>query len=268
LACELIKEQQEGGTTNDLPPHMLRHTWETLLEDKVHEHDAKARYKVNKGIHDSNLDIAVEAFEAIGWKVPRSALAMFYAGEARDLLEEYTKRLIWYTGCSNQRKPREFYIASSIGMKPPTTKIENGVRIYTSLPITLDDKVDKLQIKFDYQQHMEEHQLSFDDWMEGSNLNRLINMGNESYEIDDPWILKTLTEIGHRDFFVANWMMDHMSTKLNFDMWYNFIGKDLKIPQDLKTQFRVDPSSILACAGCCLPTSFPVATRFYSWVEV
>jgi hypothetical protein len=120
------------------------------------------------------------------------------------------------------------------------TRMENGVRIYTSLPITLDDKVDKLQINFDYQQHMEEHQLSFDDCMERSNLNRLIHMGDEPYEIDDPWILKTLTEIEHQDFFVANWMMDHMSTRLNFDMWYNFIGKDLKIPKDLKTQLEED----------------------------
>jgi hypothetical protein len=118
--------------------------------------------------------------------------------------------------------------------------IENGVVIYTSLSITLDDKVDKLQINYDYQQHMEEHQLSFEDWMERSNLNRLIHMGDNAYEIDDPWILKTLTEIGHRDFFVANWMMDHMSTKLNFDMWYNFIGKDLKILQDLKSQLEED----------------------------
>ncbi len=117
LACELMQEQQEGGTTSDLPPQMLRHTWETLLEDKIHEHEVKARYKVNKDTYDSNLDIAVKAFEAIGWKVPRSALTMFYAGEARDLLEEYMKRLIWYTGCSHQRKPREFYTASSIGMK-------------------------------------------------------------------------------------------------------------------------------------------------------
>jgi hypothetical protein len=130
------------------------------LEDKVQEHEVKTRYKVNKDAQTNHLDIAVEAFEAIGWKVPRLALAMFYAGEARDLLEEYTTRLIWYTGCSHMKKPREFYITSSIGMKPPTTRIKNGVVIYTSLPITLDDKVDKLQSNYDYQQHMEEHQLS------------------------------------------------------------------------------------------------------------
>jgi hypothetical protein len=239
LACEIINDQK-GDNSGDLPPQLLRQTWETTLGHKVHEHRIRRQYKVNKEHEEHHLTPVVNAFEAIGWNVPQSALTWLCINDAQDVLEDHTKRLLWYSGCNHQKKPREFFITSSIGMKPPKIEMDNGVLQYTELPFTLDDKVDKLQINHDYQQTMEKHQLSFDDWMERSNLNRLINMGDEPYEIDDPWILKTLTEIGHREFFVANWMMDYMSTKLNFDMWYNFIGKDLKIPQDLKSQLEED----------------------------
>ncbi len=116
LACELITEQKGEGTNSDLPRQMLRQTWETILEDKVHEYEIKKRYKVNRDTDEDHLNPAVDAFEAIGWKVPRLALTWFYAGDAQDLLDDYTKRILWYTGCSHQKKPREFYITSSIGM--------------------------------------------------------------------------------------------------------------------------------------------------------
>ncbi len=59
-------------------------------------------------------------------------------------------------------------------------------------------------------------------------------MGDETLEFVEPQILKNITQLGHRNFFLANWMMDYSITKLGFEMWYNYIGKDLKIPCDYK----------------------------------
>jgi hypothetical protein len=173
---------------------MLRQTWETILEDKVHEYENQETVQGQQRNRRAppNSSNRVHSKQSDG----KSHIG-HYRGSIqvthKTYWKDYTKRILWYSGCSHQKKPREFYITSSIGMKPPKIAIDNGVVIYTELPITLDDKVDKLQINYDYQQHMEEHQLSFEDWMERSNLNRLIHMGDEPYEIDDPWILKTLT---------------------------------------------------------------------------
>ncbi len=129
--------------------------------------------------------------------------------------------------------------------------------------------VDKLQINHDYQQHMEKHQLSFEDWMERSNLNKLINMGDEPYEIDDPWILKTLTEIGHRDFFVANWLMDYMSTKLNFDMTAGVILWPIVfILTDLINEYygKKGVQKLSWIAAALLVYAF-IAVRFAMWLQ-
>jgi len=76
--------------------------------------------------------------------------------------------------------------------------------------------------------------MSFQDWLQQTNVNNLMTMGDEPLEFDEPQILKNITQLGHRDFFLTNWMMDYSTTRLGFEMWYNYIGKDLKIPCDYK----------------------------------
>ncbi|EFX63604.1 hypothetical protein DAPPUDRAFT_119069 [Daphnia pulex] len=94
LACEIINDQK-GDNNGDLPPQMLRQTWETTLGYKVHEHRIRTQYKVNKENEEHHLTPVVSAFEAIGWNVPQSALTWLYTNDAQDLLEDYTKRLLW-----------------------------------------------------------------------------------------------------------------------------------------------------------------------------
>jgi len=135
-------------------------------------------------------------------------------------------------------KMRDFFLTTGrdLLMSPDYEQelLAPGISKYTSLPITLDDKVDITQLRYDYQKNIELHQLSFQDWLQHSNVNNLMTKGDEPLEFDEPQILKNITQLGHRDFFLANWMMDYSITKLGFEMWYNYIGKDLKIPCDYK----------------------------------
>jgi hypothetical protein len=138
---------------------MLRQTLETTSggTKSTNIRNQEDGTRSTKRTEEHHLTPAVGAFEAIGWKIPHSALSWFYTSDAQDLLEGLHEKDSYGTQDAVTRtKPREFYITSSIGMKPPKIAIENGVVIYTELPITLDDKVDKLQINYDYQQHMEE----------------------------------------------------------------------------------------------------------------
>jgi hypothetical protein len=56
-----------------------------------------------------------------------------------------------------------------------------------------------------------------------------MTMGNKPLEFDEQQLLKDITKLGHRYFSLVNWMMDYCTTKLGFKMWYNYIGKDLKV---------------------------------------
>ncbi len=76
--------------------------------------------------------------------------------------------------------------------------------------------------------------MTFQDWLQQTNVNNLMPMGDEPLEFDEPQILKNITQLGHRAFFLANWMIDYSTTKLGFEMWYNYIGKDIQIPCDYK----------------------------------
>jgi len=155
-----------------------------------------------------------------------------------EIMNPTYQRHFWYAGCKATNKTRDFYLTTGrdLLMSPDYKQeiLTPGISKYTSLPITLDDKVNITQLRYDYQKNIELHQMSFQDWLQHSNVNNLMTQGDKPLEFDEPQILKNITQLGHRDFFLANWMMDYSITKLGFEMWYNYIGKDLKIPCDYK----------------------------------
>ena len=249
-ACELRNKRDLSVTYAEFPVEVLRREWHKALIDLLEDEKFKSKYYGAKQDTDYK-DIAVRAFAEIAWQVPHNTFRNLQLNSKEDLLEPTTLRHVWFLGCSEMKKPRDFFILGSHDplMSPNfEQELAPGIRKYTELPITLDDKVDKAQLNFDYQRTVEIHQLSFTDWMERSNITKLINWGPIPLEMDEPEILKRITQLGHRDFFLANWMMDYYTTKLGFEMWYNYIGKDLKIPNDIKTQMAVPPPSPTAGA--------------------
>jgi hypothetical protein len=145
-----------------------------------------------------------------------------------DLTDPTYQRHFWYAGCKAMNKTLDFYLTTGRDqlMSPDyDQELTPGLSKYTSLPITLDNKVDITQLRYNYQRNIEIHQLSFPDWLQQTNVNNLMTMGDEPLEFDEPQILKYITQLGHRDFFLAKWMMDYGTTKLGFKMWYNYIKK-------------------------------------------
>lgn len=113
---------------------------------------------------------------------------------------------------------------------------------YTELPFTREDKIDAIQLNYDYQRTVEQHQLSFRDWMEKSNASNLLrNIGEIT--AGEPEILTHITRTGHREFFLANWMMDYPSIKMNFETWYDVIGRTLKVPTKMSAKLNLDYGS-------------------------
>jgi hypothetical protein len=66
--------------------------------------------------------------------------------------------------------------------------------------MTKGNKVDAVQLNFDYQQTLEQHQLSFRDWIQASNATSLINQ-DDRLTTGEPEILIHITRTGHREFF-------------------------------------------------------------------
>ena len=116
-------------------------------------------------------------------------------------------------------------------MSPYCKKELTGFRKYTELPITVEDKVDKIQLNFDYQRTIEQHQLSFTDWMDKMGVTKL--MSRVDWKMDESEVLKELTKAGHRDYFLQTWMTDYRDIGLNFDAWYQYVGKTLKPPRQI-----------------------------------
>jgi hypothetical protein len=247
-ACETRERENLSVSYSEFPADVLRREWQKALNDIIDIERAENKYKGTAKYDYTNM--VVKAFAEIAWKVPHTTFSGMQIQSCRDLLNPQMQKHLWFKGCSVMKKPREFYINSGrdLLMSPDFEhELAPGIRKYTELPMTLDDKVDKTQLNFDYQRTMELHQLSFIDWMEKSNITKLMTMGGQNLQMDEPDVLKKITQAGNRDFFIANWMMDFYNTKLNFEMWYNYIGKDLKIPKTADTnaeeeQARTDDS--------------------------
>jgi hypothetical protein len=233
-ANQLREQMKKPKTFSEFPAEVLRREWQKALVDLATE----AETKRNSAKHQNDyIKLIVKAFKEIAWNVPRQAFDCLYIASMTDLKDPVYQRHFWYVGCKAMNKTRDFYLTTGRDqlMSPDyEQELAPGLSKYTSLPLTLDDKVDITQLRYDYQRNIEIHQLSFPDWLQQTNINNLMTKGDEPMEFDEPQILKNITQLGHRDFFLANWMMDYGTTKLGFEMWYNYIGKDLKIPHDYK----------------------------------
>jgi len=108
---------------------------------------------------------------------------------------------------------------------------------YTELPMTRDGKVDSIQLNFDYQRTLEQHQLSFRDWIRVSNAAMLLNK-DDRLTAEEPQVLGHITRTGHREFFLANWMLDYPVMRLNFETWYDMIGHKLKVPKQTRGKIQ------------------------------
>ena len=121
-------------------------------------------------------------------------------------------------------------------MSPDYEQMDSVPWKYTVLPMTRGRKVDAVQLNFDYQRTLEEHQLSFRDWIKASNAAALINQ-DDKLTTGEPEILLHITRAGHREFFLANWMLDYPVMRLNFEVWYEMIGHKLKVPSKTSKKF-------------------------------
>ena len=227
-ACELRDKGNLTVSYSEFPAEVLKREWIEALKTFYHQHETKERY--NETNHIDYAQVILLAFNEIAWFVPYKDFQVFQINSKRDLFEPTTLKHIWFTGCAAMNKPREFYLESSrdLLMSPDFEKELTGFRKYTELPITAEDKVDKIQLNFDYQRTIEQHQLSFTDWMNKTGINKLMSRGD--WQLDEPEVLKELTQAGHRDFYLQTWMTDYQDIGLNFDAWYRYVGRTLKPP--------------------------------------
>ncbi len=239
-ACSLREKPKKPKTLPEPPAEVLRREWQKALVDIANDYEQKRKASAKHNPIDYKK-VVMNAFKRIAWNVPKQAfdcLQPTYTMSIKEIMDPTYQRHFWYAGCKAMNKTRDFYLTTGRDqLMSPDFEQEiqaPGISKYTSLPITLDDKVDITQLRYDYQRNIELHQMSFQDWLQHSNVNNLMAQGDEPLEFDEPQILKNITQLGHRDFFLANWMMDYSITKLGFEMWYNYIGKDLKIPCDYK----------------------------------
>ena len=242
-ACELRDKGNLTVSYSEFPAEVLRREWTEALKNACHQHETKERYMGAPSI--DYIQVIVQAFLEIAWYVPYKEFTTLHIQSKRDLFDPTTLKHIWFKGCAAMNKPREFYLESSRDpiMSPDFEKELTGFRKYTELPITTEDKVDKIQLNFDYQRTIEQHQLSFTDWMDKTGITKLMKKGN--YEMDEPGILKELTKAGYRDHFLQTWMTDYQDIQLNFEAWYQYVGKTLKLPKKTSfTQTYPDPEGI------------------------
>ena len=228
---------------SEFPAEVLKREWTEALKNFCHQEETKERYM--GAPHVDYIQVIVHAFTEIAWFVPYKDFTSLHIKSKRDLFDPTTLKHIWFTGCAAMNKPREFYLESGRDpiMSPDFEKELTGFRKYTELPITAEDKVDKIQLNFDYQRTIEQHQLSFTDWMDKTGITKLMQRGN--YEMDEPGILKQITDSGYKDYLLQTWMMDYQDIQLNFETWYQYVGKTLRMPKQTSTaQAYPDPTGI------------------------
>jgi len=215
--CSLREKPKKPKTFPEPPVGVFRREWQKALVDIAKDHETRQKYRAKQNLIDYKK-VVVNAFKEIAWNVPKQTKDCLQVTSISDLMEPTNQRHFWYAGCKAMNKTRNFYLTTVrdqlMSLDYEQELLAPGISKYTSLPITLDDKGDITQLRYDYQKNIELHQLSFQDWLQHTNVNNLMTMGDEPLEFDEPQILKNITQLGHRDFFLANWMMDYRISRI------------------------------------------------------
>jgi len=156
-ACNLREKPKKPKTFPEPPAEVLRREWQQALVDLTKDHETRQKYSAKHNPIDYKK-VVVNAFKEIAWNVPKQTFDCLHVTSINHLMEPTTQRHFWYAGCKAMNKMRDFYLTT--GRDQPDYEQEllaPGISKYTSLPITLDDKVDITQLRYDYQK---KHQIS------------------------------------------------------------------------------------------------------------
>ena len=224
-----------------------------------HKNKPDSTYPEENEIEEWQATSAIsKGFHNMEWKVDYDGLKKIHITDKNDFIcgyqledilhlcmeeEEYqptgyTTRLAQELYRTTQYTPEQQKERDQL-MSPDYETMDRVPWKYTVLPKTKGNKVDAVQLNFDYQRTLEQHQLSFRDWIQASNAASLINQ-DDRLTTEEPEILIHITRTGHREFFLANWMLDYPVMRLNFETWYDMIGHKLKVPTKMASKLKLN----------------------------